>query len=287
MGLVEQQNRMKAENKLVEEQTVRGTTDGCLPVGDHTQTILEISLQNEINKIRSLPSLELRAEYKRDIFLPKWLPYAEDYFNKGVKYQNNVVGYCVIYLFDVGDLTQGINLALKAIADGQKLPQHVKRTIPAFVADQIFDWTEHKIRTGNSVQPFFNQIFQNVATEWQLMEIISAKWFKLAAQLLILSDGKAHAAKFDDPERLMLALDLLKHAYTLNHKVQVMSLIERCEMRLKRLHQLGVNLELHKTPPKAGIINPKLPINIERVLELLLAPPLSLDEVLAKQATLA
>lgn len=283
MGLIDQQNRMKALSALQAEQVTLTASAQKADVNNHEYSILEISLNNEINKIRSMPSLELRTQHKRDHFLPKWLPYANDYFKKGVKYQNDVVGYCIIYLFDVRDFTQALELANRAIADGQKLPFHIKRTIPAFVADEIYNWTEHTIRTGESVQPFFNQVFQNVAMSWQLMEIISAKWFKLAATLLILSNKKAHAASFDDPERLLLTIQLLQHAYKLNHKAQVHTLIERCEMRLKRLQQLGVNLDFYRTPPEASSNSQDTGINIPRVLELLLASPLSLEEVLEKQ----
>ncbi|MDP8173673.1 phage terminase small subunit [Pasteurella skyensis] len=290
MALREQQQRMRAEQKLAKEQA-RRLTGAVEPLGNHQHSILEIALKNDVNKIRSMPTLADRAVYKRDHFLPKWLPYVHDYFNKKEQYQNEIIGYCIVYLFDVGDLTQALELSQLAIDDGQQPPAIIKSTLTTFVARQVFDFTEKMATAGQSFEPYFSQTFKNVATQWKLHEKIQAKWYKLAGNLLITSNGKAHPASNNDPERLTFAVQLFNRAYQLDHRVGVTTAIERCIMRLKKLASFGIELnhtqlknkEASKEPqPVRGLTLDKTDINVSRIIELLNAPPLSFDEIKEK-----
>lgn len=279
MGLREQQARMKAQSHLAEqqEQIVQG---GTRPTATHSQQIIDLALRNEIEKIRAMPTFADRNQYKRDHFLKKWLPFVEQHFEKGATYQNDVIGYCLIYLFDVGQYSQALSLADRAIANGQRLPERFKSTIPTFVADQIFQWTEKTSAIGQSVEPYFSQVLDKVATQWQLHEIITAKWLKQAAMLLIRNaDGKAHAASYNEPERLWLAIQLCRRAYQLNHKAGIKNIVERCTMRLSKLAELG--LEMPFEPSQVAGLSPNpTEIDIKRVIALLNAQPLSLKEVM-------
>lgn len=282
MALREQQQRMRAEQKLAQEQAKRQTQEGN-PVGDHQYSILEIALINDVNKTRSMPTLADKATYKRDHFLPKWLPYAKDYFKKGTFFQNDIVGYCIVYSFDAGEITQALEMAQQAINDGQRLPERFKSSIATFTANQIFEFTEKNASAGESVEPYFSQTFQKIATEWKLHEKVQAKWYKLAGNLLITTNGKTHPASNNDPERLTLAISLFNRAFQLDHRVGVTNVIERCTMRLKKLKTIGIKTE---SQPVGGITLDKTEINLSRIIELLNAPPLSIEEIKEKYAVI-
>ncbi|UZT19502.1 phage terminase small subunit [Pasteurella multocida] len=255
MGVREFQEKIRAL-----EQIQKATNDGTLQsevVAQHSNdyTVLEIALANDVNAIRAIPTLELRAEHKRNRFLPKWLPFVDEYLEKKAVYQNDYFAYCIIYLFDVGDFDKALALSEIAIEQKQSLPACFNSTLPNFVADQIFNWANKTASAGGSVEPYFTQVFENVATKWQLHEIVKSKWLKMAAALLLRNEnGEVKASGIDDQESLILAIKLCIRAFQLNHKSGVKSMIERCYMRLSALEKEGKFTPNELTPlPALGL----------------------------------
>ncbi|URL05954.1 phage terminase small subunit [Avibacterium sp. 21-595] len=242
MGMREFQKRMEKLTAL-ENQPAQ---QAVVLVSHSQQDVLDIALKNDIEKIRALPTLVDRAEYKRNHFLPKWLPLVEEYFAKGEIYQNDVIAYCIIYAFDVGDLGGATRLARMAIAQNQSMPANFRSTLPTFVADQVLAWAERMAHQGQSAEPYFTDTFEAVAKTWHLHEIVTAKWYKFAATLFLRNQqGEVHAASVEDIESLELALFLAQKALEYNHKAGVNSMIDRIVMRLKKLHQSAdLNLDM-------------------------------------------
>lgn len=249
---------------------------------DSSQTVIEIALKNEINKIRSFSTLAERAEYKRNSFLPKWLPFCDDYFAQNEHYQNDVIGYCLIYLFDIDEIEKALSLAEKAIANGQAMPEGFNRTISAVVADSVYSWAEKEHGAGRAIEPYFSQTLGKLCKEsWKVHEFVLAKWFKFTARLLLSTNGKTHPASINEPERLLIARALCAIAFDLNSKVGVISLIERITMRINALEEYGISFNfepLQRGEPTASLSK----IEFSRIAELLASPPLSLEEVLKK-----
>lgn len=280
MGMREFQARMNALQKV--EQATPNTVAQAAAVAEQgsNYAVLEIALQNDVNRIRTFPTLEQRAEEKRDRFLPKWLPFVRDYLEKGEIYQNDIFIYCIIYLFDVDDFDQALQLADKAIKQNQSMPEPFKTNLTTFVANQIYKWADKTAAAGQPVEPYFSQTFQNVATEWKLIEVIAAKWYKMAAALLIRNlDGQVKASGVNDPERLILAIQLCTKAFQLNPNCGVKTMVERCLMRLEALAEKGkYNPNSTEFPPVSGLSLDKVEINIDRVVEKLRSAPSSEDE---------
>lgn len=273
MGMREFQAQMRALQQI--EKSVVDSAAQSATVQQHgtDYEVLCIALTNDVNKIRAFPNFELKAEYKRDVFLPKWMPFVEEYWAKGIVYQNDYLAYCIIYSFDVGDFDTALKLADLAIKQNQSLPERFKSTLPNFVADQIYNWTDKTAAAGQSVEPYFSQTFKNVATQWKLHEIVTAKWLKLAAALLLRSpQGKVQASGIDDAETLVLAIQLCNRAFQLNQKAGVKNMIERCVMRLNALAKSG-DYDQNSLPQVAGLSLEKQQIDFDLVIEKLTARP--------------
>lgn len=278
MGMREFQAQMRALQQI--EKSVVDSAAQSATVQQHgtDYEVLCIALTNDVNKIRAFPNFELKAEYKRDVFLPKWMPFVEEYWAKGIVYQNDYLAYCIIYSFDVGDFDTALKLADLAIKQNQSLPELFKSTLPNFVADQIYNWTDKTAAAGQSVEPYFSQTFKNVATQWKLHEIVTAKWLKLAAALLLRSpQGKVQASGIDDAETLVLAIQLCNRSFQLNQKAGVKNMIERCVMRLNALAKSG-DYDPNSLPQVAGLSLEKQQINFDLVIEKLTARPLQNSE---------
>lgn len=284
MGLREQQARMQELAKL-EQAQLNAQANASTEMPSVTQSAVLIALNQDVEKIRQFSAFADRNEYKRTQFLPKWMPFVEQHFNDGRTNQNDVIGYCLVYLLDIGHFEQAFNLAEKAITNGQRLPERFKSTIPTFMAKHMLDWTIHTTAMGSPVEPYFSQTFEKVATTWQLNEVLVAAWFKQAAiQLLKNATGKAHAASVSDPMRLISAIKLLNKSLYLNPKSGVNSLISRCFMRLNALisglNDEGINAsDLTDPAQQAALAENNPEIDIKAVIALLNRPPCSFDEV--------
>ena len=278
MGMREFQAQMRALQQIEKSAVDSAAQSATVQQHGTDYEVLCIALTNDVNKIRAFPNFELKAEYKRDVFLPKWMPFVEEYLAKGIVYQNDYLAYCIIYSFDVGDFDTALRLADLAIKQNQSLPERFKSTLPTFVANQIYDWTDKTAAAGQSVEPYFSQTFKNVATQWQLHEIVTAKWLKLAAALLLRSpQGKVQASGIDDAETLVLAIQLCNRAFQLNQKAGVKNMIERCAMRLNALAKSG-DYDPESLPQVAGLSLEKQQIDFDLVIEKLTARPLPKHE---------
>ncbi|THA15637.1 terminase endonuclease subunit [Rodentibacter pneumotropicus] len=277
MGMRDFQRQMQALNKI-NQAAESNATKSAVAAHGNDYAVLEIALQNDVNAVRAFPTRAEKMDYKRDRFLPKWLPFVSEYLEKGTIYQNDYLVYCIVYLFDIADFDRALSLAEKAIEQNQSMPQGWQTTLPNFVADQIYNWTDKTAAAGQSVEPYFTQTFKNVATQWKLHEIVTAKWLKLAAALLLRSpQGKVQASGIDDAETLVLAIQLCNRAFQLNSKAGVKNMIERCAMRLNALAKSG-DYDPSSLPQVAGLSLEKQQIDFDLVIEKLTARPLSNGE---------
>ncbi|MEB7742769.1 phage terminase small subunit, partial [Escherichia coli] len=102
--------------------------------------LLRAELERDVARLRSIPVRGERLEFKRDILLPRWLPVAENYLADGRQYTCPVLVYCIIWLFDTGELSRALDWADTAISEGQPMPENFRSTLPAFVADTVLQW---------------------------------------------------------------------------------------------------------------------------------------------------
>lgn len=173
--------------------------------------------------------------------MPKWLPIVDDYLKaasqpKGRMNDHPIFAWCVVWLFDVGELGKGIQMAFKAIELGQPMAGAIKRKWPGFVADTVFDWAEQQAELGHSVEPYFSTVFNQVKSQWKLPEPVSSKFYKFAGlQLLRSATGEITPSHVGDVERLKEADRLLEKAAELYQHAQVKTVRAKIAMRLRAI----------------------------------------------------
>lgn len=193
-------------------------------------------LNQDVAYLRGLPTIADRVAYKRDELLPRWKPTVETYLENGTVYNNPVFSWYVVWLFDAGDLDEALRLADVAIEQQQPTPDNIRSTFPVFVADTVMAWAESTAVAGESIDPYFSQVLEKVASEWRLHEEITAKWFKFAGQYLLRDDnGQPRASAVEDVETLEKADALLAQAEKLHKRVGVSTLRANIAARLRGL----------------------------------------------------
>lgn len=271
MGIRDFQRQLKQLEKI--NQTEKDATLNVANIPTDYD-VLMIACLNDVNAIRALPTRAERNDYKLSRFLPKWLPFVEAYFEKGILYQNDYLVYCIVYLLDCLDFDRALPLVEKAIEQNQAMPKGWTSTLPTFCADQVYQWADKTASAGLSVEPYFSQLLEKIITKWSLHELIVAKWLKFAAALLIRTkDGEVKAAGIDDTESLVFAVQLCQRAQQLNHKAGVKNMIERCVMRLNALTKSG-DIPPHLSPTVASVCLGEISMfNIEDIIRKLNARP--------------
>lgn len=194
------------------------------------------ALNQDLASLHDLPMTSDRVARKRDVLLPKWMPTVDAYLESGSEFDHPVFAWCVVWLFDVGDLDKALELADVAIAKRQPTPERFRSTFPAFVADSVMAWAENTAAAGESIEPYFSRTFENVATRWRLHEEITAKWYKFAGLLLLRDDnGQPRATAVEDVETLEKAAVLLATAEKLYKRVGVSTIRNQIAARLRNL----------------------------------------------------
>lgn len=219
--------RVEAERKLQARQALSGAD---------SLHIQKAALMKDVERVRSLEVGAERVAMKRDDLLPRWMPTVEKYLADGQVHQNPILGYCVIWLFDIGEIDAALALAEIGIEQGQDTPDNIKRSLAAFVADEVLAWAESHAECGEAIEPYFSRTFENVTTRWTLHEKIRAKWFKFAGiNLLRDESGRSRVTTVNDAELLGQADALFIEAHVLDKKIGVKTMRDQIAARLRKL----------------------------------------------------
>lgn len=226
-------------SRKMREQARRRMAEPALAANDTESLHLQLlAMDRDLERLRALPTIAERISLKRDELLPKWEPYVARYLTAGDVYEYTVFGWCVIWLFDVGDIERALDWADIAIRQEQPTPERLKSRFPVFVADQMLEWAERQSQAGHSIEPYFSRVFKHVREDWRLHEKHTAKWYKFAGEFLLRdSAGEVQPAVIFDVNRLCKARELLLIAEGLWPKIGVKSRIQRIDARLRQLEK--------------------------------------------------
>ncbi|CAI2487551.1 phage terminase small subunit [Serratia proteamaculans] len=219
--------RIKAAKALDNHEALTAS-----PVSFHLQ---KLELEADVERLRSLPTAD-RIDMKRDELLPRWLPTVEAYLAGDKRYMNLALVYCVIWLFDTGEMERALDWADIAISEGQAMPENFKSTMPAFVADTVLEWATNEAAAGHSIEPYFSRTFNNIRDKWRLHEDINAKWFKFAGLYLLRDEnGAPRATAVEDVAVLEQADALLAQAEKYNKNAGVKTMRTKIAARINGL----------------------------------------------------
>ncbi|CAI1186577.1 Phage small terminase subunit [Serratia entomophila] len=219
--------RIKAAKALDNREALTAS-----PVSFHLQ---KLELEADVERLRSLPTAD-RIDMKRDELLPRWLPTVEAYLADDKRYMNLALVYCVIWLFDTGEMERALDWADIAISEGQAMPENFKSTMPAFVADTVLEWATNEAAAGHSIEPYFSRTFNNTRDKWRLHEDINAKWFKFAGLYLLRDEnGAPRATAVEDVAVLEQADALLAQAEKFNKNAGVKTIRTKIAARINGL----------------------------------------------------
>lgn len=199
--------------------------------------LMVAALDQDLERLSAINSLEARQQLKREELLPKYLDYVKRYRDSGLVYPNPVVLHVLVWLFDTEQFEAGLDLALVCIEQGQEMPEGFKRRdVQTFVADAVIDWAEAEQKAGRSPEPYLSQLLPFVdgawaaaqdpdvplPPPWVLFERIPARFHKLLGMVAI------------DQQQWTPAIAHFQRAETLYPEIGVKTRREAAEKELRK-----------------------------------------------------
>lgn len=170
------------QKKNNESHTVNiSATPGQKSQANHHRVVVENELAHDLELLSERDSIAEKIALKREL-VPKYLPRVRAYIEGGANRPNALMVWCVIWLLDIEDIEQALELANFAIKQQQQAPSRFKRDLPTYVAETLHDWAEREYKAQRSPHPYYSEVLEAVDSQrWPVSNIIVlGKLYKLA-----------------------------------------------------------------------------------------------------------
>lgn len=198
------------------------------PTAPSDWDLVRCSIESDKRTLKNIKPIGGKQDYKA-----RTLPQYHAYLERS-DLPADIAMMLMVWLFDCGDLRRAMPIALKGALDGAVMPTGFKCDVPTFIADAIFAWSEAQFRLGHSPEPYFSDTLDRLINDWNLFEIIAAKYYKLAG-LMALGKYKTNIKHVSEPDALSKARDLFEKAEQQYLKIGVGTRIEQITLRLDKL----------------------------------------------------
>lgn len=206
-------------------------TDPGAPVNANAYELQLIALADAKRALKQVQSVERKAEVKRRV-LPQFAPWVRGVLEAGRGGQDAVLMTAMVWLIDVGDFANALDIAAYALQHGLALPDEYKRDAATLVAEEIAEQSLAALGAGKPVDLAGLQRAAELTDGHDMPDEVRAKLHKalgLAHQALAFpsADGDMQRPEAET------ALQHLKRALHLHERVGVKKDIERLERALK------------------------------------------------------
>ncbi|WP_095124377.1 terminase endonuclease subunit [Pseudomonas sp. Irchel s3a12] len=186
-------------------------------------------------RLKQVQSNQGKAELKRQL-LPEYIPYVQGVLDAGQGAQDEVLTTIMVWRFDAGDFTGGLDVAQYVLQHKMVMPDRFERTTGCLVAEEVATAAFKAQKVG---EPFDLAILHRTA------ELTDAEDMPDQARAkLFLAMGRATLEGITDekpgqPGQVQAGIDLLKKAIDLHDACGGKKDLERAERLLNKLVATG------------------------------------------------
>ncbi|TDF86292.1 phage terminase small subunit [Pseudomonas sp. H9] len=211
-------------------QEAAAAAPAALMEGATGYEVMLAKLQQDQFRLKQVQSQEGKAKLKAEI-LPEYVPYVDGVLLAGQGAQDDVLTTLMVWRFDAGDFTGGLQVAEYVLKHGLLMPDRFSRTTGCLVAEEVATAALKAQKAGGTF-PLEILTATAVLTEDQDMP-------DEARAKLILALGRATLEGISDeqpgqPGKLQAGIDLLKRAIELHSSCGGKKDLERAERLLKK-----------------------------------------------------
>jgi len=186
-------------------------------------------------RLKQVQSNQGKAELKRQL-LPEYIPYVQGVLDAGQGAQDEVLTTIMVWRFDAGDFTGGLDIAQYVLQHKMVMPDRFARTLGCLVAEEVATAAFKAQKVG---EPFDLAILHRTA------ELTDAEDMPDQARAkLFLALGRATLESITDehpgqPGQVQAGIDLLKRAIDLHDACGGKKDLERAERLLNKIAATG------------------------------------------------
>ncbi|WP_065759681.1 phage terminase small subunit [Pseudomonas defluvii] len=221
--------RTQLRKRAAQEAALTAPT--ALMDGLSNYELMLAKLQQDQLRLQQVQSTQHKALVKAEL-LGEYKPYIDGVLSAGRGAQDDVVTTVMLWRFDAGDWTGGLDVAVYVLQHGLKMPNRFNRTTGCLVAEEVAEAALKAQKAGESF-PIDVMVRTADLTEKQDMpDEVRAK-LKLA-----LGRGNLEGLDATNPGQLgqlQTGIDLLKRAIELHDHCGGKKDLERAERLLKKL----------------------------------------------------
>lgn len=124
-------------------------------------------------------------------------PFINDYLQQQRNYPNSVAVWFALWLWDLGDIENAVNLSLHLVAQEQRTPPEFDSDLPTVICDQIYDWANTKLQKDEGAAPYLPAVIEAMeAGKWVVHEIPKGKVYAMAAKHADAAGDSPAAVKY-------------------------------------------------------------------------------------------
>jgi len=150
-------------------------------------------LQTDVQRLSTKDTLEDKAAMKKEL-LKNYMPFVQDYMANGHDYPNSVAVMMMVWLFDIGDIEQGLHLGFYLVkTPKQVMPHGFSSTMETFICDYTYDWASTQIKDEKTASPYLDNLVKVLLdAKWELAMPVKSKMLNMMAKNAFLKgDFKA------------------------------------------------------------------------------------------------
>lgn len=216
--------------KRAEAESAR-TVPPALMDGLTTYELMLVKLQQDQLRLKQVQSNRHKAEVKAEL-LPEYADYVAGVLAGGKGAQDDVFVTIMLWRFDAGDFTGGLEAAAYVLQHGLKMPERFNRTTGCVVAEEIAEAALRALKAGSDFDLEVTLQANELTASHDMPDAARAK--------LMLAIGRLYALKVKDDAsgedlgNLVNAKDYLTKAISLYSACGAKKDLERVDRLLKK-----------------------------------------------------
>ncbi len=137
---------------------------------------METELENDLVALKLIRSVKEKERVKAESLVPKYMALVDSL--KAAGSNHFLLGQILVWLFDIKDIPQAMDLALYCIEHEVAMPERFKRDLPTYLCDTIVEWAENEHDAGRSTEPYFRQVC-DLAKDWDFPDQVRVRIHRL------------------------------------------------------------------------------------------------------------
>lgn len=179
--LLAQQRKFKEQGRTSAADPAEGKrvliTGGGHIGAQQLATMLNDSLEEHLQVLKSFESIHRKIQYKKEVLIPEFRDYVSRLEDSGQDHP--LLGHYLVWLLDAGEIDEALPYGLWCVEKGISLPERFQSRLSTFFVGEVCKWAEDQLTGDSSADPYISLLFEAVVSgNWDIADAVSASLYK-------------------------------------------------------------------------------------------------------------